>query len=291
MNKVKRLVSRRYQCQVKFCDVSEGAFFNENETPSSLLNSPFRMTDEIWVPILDQKHLAFFAKIVESRTLSKFELRKIYSLLNLFFESAVRKAERLKLLYELEQHLIRQKSPIVDLLSYKKQRNLYSNTTQEERPNSSQLLKDFLATSALIEASKEEDALKLALDLHRFSGRYAFVHFNDIEQGHPDQFAETLKEIGAVTLYIPDISHLTGNQQQLLLKEFEFGRRIDRPHIIAGLLCSREKALASGLVSKELLESLSQNVFRSDALKGNDSTSKMLSTALGPGCPTITSLN
>ncbi len=72
-----------------------------------------------------------------------------------------------------------------------------------------------LRLDCLIESEKPMEAHKLAVELYAQSARYAFIDYNDLD-AKKRLIPSELLEMGAVSLFVPDILMLTRSEQQVL---------------------------------------------------------------------------
>jgi hypothetical protein len=110
-----------------------------------------------------------------------------------------------------------------------------------------------LTKPLLIEASASFPLQRLALEIHQTSNRWAFVSTDDLpaEIFHSK---ESLQQLGAVTLFIPNISLLTTNSQLKLAEYLALGPTDEMPQVIAGTTDSAAELGRTQRVLPHLLE-------------------------------------
>lgn len=86
----------------------------------------------------------------------------------------------------------------------------------------------------LIEASSLSEIHKMAMEMHSHSQRYAFLEFRDLD-AKQRQWLPDLLGLGALTLFIPDLSHLT-MAEQTVLHELTVLESPNRPLVMVGTL-------------------------------------------------------
>jgi hypothetical protein len=92
---------------------------------------------------------------------------------------------------------------------------------------------------------------KIALQIHEFSARWAFVHFEDVCKDLDT--AMDICSLGAMTLFIENIEALTPKHQDLLAEYLKSPRSLSEPLILTSSNLSLEK-LYTGLVNTTLIE-------------------------------------
>ena len=86
----------------------------------------------------------------------------------------------------------------------------------------------------LIETKKGFPLHRIAVEIHQLSNRWALVNLADLPKEVLDT-REGLKDLGAISLFIPDLSKLSMEQQAKLAEYLATKPGLDMPHVIAGL--------------------------------------------------------
>ena len=80
----------------------------------------------------------------------------------------------------------------------------------------------------------------------------AFIQFDQLKASDTLS-AQTFRDLGPVTVYIPDISSLSVGQQKALLEYLDGFRHEDSPQIIAGTLVDYKQLVATGVPDPALV--------------------------------------
>ncbi|MEN0058923.1 MAG: hypothetical protein AAGB31_08820 [Bdellovibrio sp.] len=112
-----------------------------------------------------------------------------------------------------------------------------------------------------LEGSSAVKNKKIALHLHELTRRWAFVPFNDIKG--PLHSTQDLAKLGAMTIYVEDITTLNTSEQELILEYISEERFSDEPLFITSSLVGL-KELSQISLNTKLLDELSINCFEVD---------------------------
>ncbi len=121
--------------------------------------------------------------------------------------------------------------------------------------------KIYFAVSCFIDGKDAEECRKLAFEMHVVSHRMAFLPFTDLHEEVRSK-PENLVDMGAITIFIPDVTELTVSEQKGLLEYFKGARSNETPHIMSASSISYAELLKSRVVSTELLEWLGLSVIQ-----------------------------
>ncbi len=111
-------------------------------------------------------------------------------------------------------------------------------------------------SDCLIESNDPAEIRKMAFELHSHSNRYAFLNFDDINLADRTRVT-SLMALGAVTLFISDVSELPENIQTALLILCT-QPAIDRPLIMAGTGLTYADLRDLEFLNPTLIQQLSQ---------------------------------
>jgi hypothetical protein len=105
----------------------------------------------------------------------------------------------------------------------------------------------------LIETSSGFPLNRVAIEIHNMSGRWAFIDAKDLPKDIFDS-RENLEQLGAMTIFIKDITQLSESQQKKLAEYLSIKPNGDTPHVIAGAYEPVAELAASGRVLEQLLD-------------------------------------
>jgi hypothetical protein len=92
----------------------------------------------------------------------------------------------------------------------------------------------------LIESESNTSIARMAFELHERSERWAFLSLHDLASDTLDT-RENLKGLGAITLFIQDLSALTAAQQIRLAEYLSAQPTSEMPQIIAGITSNEKR--------------------------------------------------
>lgn len=113
-----------------------------------------------------------------------------------------------------------------------------------------------LKVDCLIEGTDFEEIHKMALELHTQSSRYAFLDYTEID-AQKRMIPSELLEMGAITLFIPNILELTRYEQQVLRHIIDQDT-LNRPLLMVGSLMTYSQLRGEPSVDSEFLALLSR---------------------------------
>lgn len=123
----------------------------------------------------------------------------------------------------------------------------------------------FVTPLIFIRSAKPQTIHKTAVQIHEYSERWAMIPFKDISD--QIQAVEDLKQMGAVTLYISDITLLLSEEQKLLLNYINQKGSKDQPLLLIGTGLSNQEAMQSPLIERGLKEFISSALLDVDELQ------------------------
>lgn len=97
---------------------------------------------------------------------------------------------------------------------------------------------------------------KVALQIHEFSARWAFVPFEDVSQGLQNEM--DICNLGGMTLFVENVESLSAEHQKLLADYLKSPRSLSEPLILTSSTLSLEN-LSSRLVSAALNKDIQES--------------------------------
>jgi len=258
-NRLNHLAVSRFGCTVEyihFVDTKE----DHRELRAALLQSgSVERSGVLYLPVIVSFRCTGAAKVSGHLPVNGKSRQQLKDLLQFILETALDFESRIEMLDRLEARVKHmdldhvEPSNVIPFQRIPEERLSLSHApTVPRRLNSS--------VPCLIESESFSDIKRLAQELHELSGRYAFVYFGDLTLARPTD----LLELGAITLFIPDITALNRNQQNLL-KVYFTQRPIalaEGPQIIAGSIWSFTDLRDQKRVDAELLKCVSVGYLR-----------------------------
>ena len=142
-------------------------------------------------------------------------------------------------------------SPVVDMQSFFRKKI----TSGLSRPSIDQ--KWVLETPFLIESKFISDITRMALEIHARTQRFAFLYWHEIDP-HYRQQTHSLLQMGACTLFVPEVRNLPKEEQAGLLSLMETSKPAHHPLVIAGTLHTYLDLLNSAEINQEFLKKVSR---------------------------------
>jgi len=132
----------------------------------------------------------------------------------------------------------------------------------------------------LIETRGAVDAHRIAVEIHETSGRWAMLSLESLDQDILKS-RESLKELGAITLFIPSLGALTVEQQNDLISYLATQPSREMPQVIAGLEVSIASDRFERLVKMFCLTRIPWNQISAEGRVSNaEIAQKLMSGAL-----------
>lgn len=169
-------------------------------------------------------------------------------LLALIVESRMRLAEQRDLVRATEEHLLRTKAEqesrnVVPLRKSHERRQSERIKQPEQRPlhapmpaheHTASPPSQLTLIPLLIETGDGFSLHRIAVEIHSLARRWAFLSADD---ALIDIFTskEALQQLGAITLFIPDLARLSTNQQLKLAEYLATQPSAEAPHVVAGV--------------------------------------------------------
>lgn len=256
VGKLARLVQSRFNCELKY--VALGTSESDLALRNNLLKTvPYDHNGAWLFPVYKCFRVVGYAAVTGFAGANDKQLQQLADLIELYLEPALDMTDKLDTLTQVERQLTRANEDHGGGTNVIPLRRPTGETTGVRTRSRARL---GFALPCLIEASTNEDLKAMAMELHELSGRYAFVYCHDVAW----KFAEDLKDLGPVTLFIPDITALSMDEQLKLLKYLSSSPSVDEPQLITGALKSYSELRAEELVLPDLLHRLSVCFLRMD---------------------------
>lgn len=114
-----------------------------------------------------------------------------------------------------------------------------------------------LETHFLIESKFISDITRMALEIHARTQRFAFLYWHEIDPQYRQQ-TNSLLQMGACTLFVPEIRNLPKEEQLGLLNLMEISKPNHHPLVIAGTLHNYIDLLHTDELNQDFLKKVSR---------------------------------
>jgi hypothetical protein len=133
----------------------------------------------------------------------------------------------------------------------------------------------------LIETASGFPLNRVAIEIHNLSTRWALINIEDLPADIFDS-REGVEQLGAMTIFIRDITLLSYRQQQRLLEYLALRPPGNQPipHIIAGICEPIDEAILSGKLIAELTEIFSVSTLKWDNKTPDQVTADLINASL-----------
>ncbi len=256
------LVQRQFGCHVELTDLN-----NEQNPPYKILNiilshkeaQLITMQNDLLIPITKNDHLYGYINIVDGITLPPHKIKKVQMLADLLVRSVVIAEHKKQVIRDIENLLKEQ-------IKKTKQINHIKPQALAVQPLPHALFSS--KHPVFILANNPEKALQQAYKIHVQSQSLQFI---SIDKKNKDQlhYPEFISYLGNVTVYVPEITHLSKVLQKSLEKYLAFQSlysyqsvKLCYPRIIAATtqnIQSLQKAIRVQRLNKSLLCHLSKS--------------------------------
>jgi hypothetical protein len=254
-----RLVRARFRGELRFIPFTKSDPEHCEIRERLLRAAPLKL-GEAWIfPVMLSYQIVGCAEVKGMSSISEREAAELADLIELYLDATLALTDRVEALGLTEEQLKRAALESAN-----------SNVIHFRRPADAATLKSRSDSSAgaegntialsprrplgfalasLIEGSSHGELKAAALELHELSGRYAFLFLSDLEW----ETAAELKELGPVTLYIPDVTKLNAQEQAQLAAYLNTVPSVMQPQLIVGTLkplaeLRDDEALAADLI-------------------------------------------
>ena len=193
--------------------------------------------------------------VSNSHHLCADSLKALKEVVSTVMEFTLQSSNHLEIINLLEHQLGQQnETNIIKMIRPNRTTNAFLNTknySEDMGPN----------TPVLIEANSHDDILKMAVEIHERSQRYAFIQFDQLSDSARLNSSE-LHGMGRISLFIPDLVELTSAETLTLIHFINTSTSSDCPQIIVGTLLRSEQLMQMDSIHKNLYTLLNTAVFR-----------------------------
>jgi len=177
-------------------------------------------------------------------------MNRVIEIVHMILGQALKTMDRSELLIETESKLAPVELPpnVISLNKYRSRKRTSPGLAKRKNAFST-------PTPLYLEGDKNFPYHKLAVDIHNKSNAHSFVSWLDLDPNSISKISD-LKEMGRVTIFIPEVSKLSPNHQLLLLEYLKEARRLNLPSVIAISTISLEQLHKSSKISKALFQQL-----------------------------------
>lgn len=257
LNRLEKWVSKHYQAEMRFHLMHQLA-----PSFAHLLknNSYISLENSVLVRISTDDGLLGAVELHPTQHLLPQNVRKVHEVVQIIIEAALENGDSLYSLKFLETQLqtsySEPKSNLIRMDRFRRAQSL--PTKQLPSP-----IKSAFNIPCLIHCANQLDILRMSIEVHSLSKRYAFVQFSEIDSC-ARLSASALHQMGPLTIFIPNICQLTQGEQQALIEFFNSYRSHQSPQVIAGTLIPQLELKRSQLVNEELLQRIAVAYLRMD---------------------------
>lgn len=203
-------------------------------------------------PIAIYGRLAGLVVASEWSDVTSIKAFELAELLTLVFSNSLEQSDRLQLLSRMHSQLELLETPKNVISLHREKQDLYTKaltllqTPEEQRK--------VMHRPLLIQVVSGGTVDRVAFDIHSLTGRWAFLRSSDISA---DSFTDLqkLRELGAATVFINDLSKLDLDSQEKLadvLSGLISSPSEDAPHVMASVSADPQELLKSGKISEKL---------------------------------------
>jgi hypothetical protein len=191
--------------------------------------------NDLFIPIVVQEQFLGAAVIPHGWELSEETRKKVAQLVRMVLEPKLhneflaRRESNLKCLQGLE-------FPETNLTLFGE-----SGFDIIEEAETEGLLDDSSSTTSLIHLYGQQISMikKVALQIHEFSGRWAFVPFEDIQKDVHS--ATDLSNLGGMTIFVENVESLSPEKQDILAEYLSLPRTLEEPLILTSSTMALEE--------------------------------------------------
>ena len=247
VQKVAEMVRRQYGCAFSYRALDE--IIREDSSLDARLSTglPVANNRNKWVdlPVFLNDTLVGAGRISPADKFSNTQVLQLHQMIRLILEEALRGAEKIHSLEILENTTIENAQPTNVISLRKHLPNAFP--LPDKKANNS------LAFPFLIEGPSPDEIFKMALEIHHHSSRYAFLSIEDIAASAFESI-QSLCALGAVTIYISDLTKVPLATQSQILNYYNGERDKESPQFIAGtqtsiLELSKHAGVLEGLLT------------------------------------------
>jgi hypothetical protein len=208
--------------------------------------------DRYMIPIFNSGTMIAAISLSQWHHIPQADLDRLEEIFSLVIESTIESLLNLESLAPVEHGLQLDKNPenVIRM-------DHYRESLQQDLQTTDPLpYRTCFNIPCFIEGPTASDILKMAIEIHDFSKRYAFLHFSELSS-EARIHSSALSELGAVSIFIPEVSALEPRETACILKYLENFRTVHGPQFIGGSLFSSEYFQYGSLESQDLVKRLS----------------------------------
>jgi len=252
------MVRRRYNCELEYSDLAQLSPQESSLILTHNSKKPIRINGELSFLVSVRDQIVGVAKVVSKNNLCDSSISALQEVVSMVLESTLLAASSMEVIELLEGQLT-PKSPsnVVNLARVRQSHlktNDYVNTKSFDGNTSYNI-------PFMIEGSNFEDILRMAIEIHEQSRRYAFVHFDQLNHDVRTSF-EGLESVGHVTLFVPDICALKDSEIFTMVSFMKSERTKESPQFIVGSVRTLKSVLERQIVPREFVELMSVGYLR-----------------------------
>ncbi|MCB0357380.1 MAG: hypothetical protein KDD40_10250 [Bdellovibrionales bacterium] len=263
LDRLGQMIKDRYGCHISY--KSLGDLSEQEKLQLCSLNTLSMVSKEtsiVLFPVSVKGELVGAVEVDEANQLGARSLMALKDVVTMVLESLHLTANSIELINLLEQQLVEKKAPsdsnVISLNQYKQIQGMTSALLPKVFKR-----RTTFNVPCLIEAKNRYDIHKMALEVHDFSRRMAFVFFNMLEENVRQSYKDW-ETLGNISLFIPDISLLKDEEIFNLINFLKGARTQDSPQIIAGSSLQIKDILDKELLPRELIQLLNVAYLRMD---------------------------
>jgi hypothetical protein len=253
------IVKERFDIVITFTDFSARYRVADMKTINVVQRNSFSniiiMAQDVVMPIRANSHLFGYVTVFRGMSLDQTSLDQIRDATDLLLTETCQleeKSHRLKIL----EHYLKDEMTFQDVIELKArlERDEIHFLNPEISVNHDSLDSVF---PILVESHTEAEAKEFALEIHRTSERSSFLTYEEYLANELSE-VENLKELGPITLFIPNIRHVSLDIQISLASFLRSPTRSTlHPRIIVAIQESPERLTSLGIFDNVLFEKLS----------------------------------
>lgn len=229
VSRLAELISRQFGCSFEFqarTDLEREELEWNSLQHGLLSGQPISFGDWIFLPVFNGDTLAGAGRIERREKITENDLLYIHQMIRLVLESRLEGLDRIDWLDRCESmsRADREEAAQSNVIALNQfHRNKFP------LPAKGRL--DLLNFPFLIEAESESEAFKMAQEIHSMSQRYAFLPLQDLNAEALNS-TESIEALGAITIYISDITQISRSQQVRIAAFYASERTGDSPQFI-----------------------------------------------------------
>lgn len=224
-------------------------------------NNPMTLKSKVFFPVNIDGEMVGFCEVDCSRKLLRTEQDRLQQLIDLLLVHSIKSSRHIQNMkdqeYALDQVTAEDNSMenVVFLPNFKsKDAPSEEKVELPEEYRLNESIKPVLKLSlpTFIECRNPDDAFKMARELHDLSERFAYIRLQDLDLSTAK--TQGLNSFGPITIFVPEISKLTKEQQDIILNYYrKESRSSDSPVLIMASQHPKFVLNESSVINKELL--------------------------------------